>query len=263
MTSTEIIPASDASTVGPATNGPTPTPDVLPTSTTPGTNMSTSVTTTTTIVPGCLPENNFNFSQVKINNLGGLGPDFGEPEVLLFGDVFPHSGYHLDLEVTHAAGDYITKKPENNGCTDGFLTINVRSDSDHPHFLMRFKDPQTGQPAAFDSKFAITVLDIDSYSNGAEEVYIESAAISDYFLTEDSAINVTEQGTRLRFRATEIGDSDDNPGPGYEYTPKQMRMAVFLDFDPTDQFNVILNIDRIDGKQHRNFYLTGETWLHC
>jgi hypothetical protein len=69
---------------------------------------------------------NFFGANVTVNNLGGKGPNYNQPEELRFTNIGVYNDEEFDLVVTVAEGsNYIATTPETNGQNGRFGQINL------------------------------------------------------------------------------------------------------------------------------------------
>ena len=106
-----------------------------------------------------------NIGSLKSNNLGGVGPEFGDPEELRYGPTIQVEGRDVDLVVVVAsgayevAGDYATFQ----GSNEDFGAINVKDDTT-AHLRFEFRDSETDELTGIDD-FVFALVDIDQNKN--------------------------------------------------------------------------------------------------
>jgi len=99
----------------------------------------------------------FSSTNLAFSNLGGYGPDQGEPK-LLYTNVLPSTGKTVDLEVRNVTM-YRPGKSEMNGVIGGFGVISADAGTS-TIFEFRLKDRQSGQTLDKISSFMFSLVDI-------------------------------------------------------------------------------------------------------
>lgn len=152
------------------------------------------------------------------NNLGGLGPNFDDPEELRYGQV----ARGIDLVVTADAATYAVADDYElyQGKWEMFGQINVHDDSTAT-LSFEFQDSNGGEAVELE-EFYLTVFDLDEQKNDdrhEEELCVDAGQFDAYVLDDNSEVLVEEQktacdggdGASTVFRSSEAGFLCDNP----------------------------------------------------
>ena len=157
------------------------------------------------------------------NNLGGVGPAFGDPEELRYGPTIQtDEGRDVDLVVTVASGDYFVADDYATfqGANEDFGSINVR-DASTAHLSFEFRDSETDELTEI-SNFIFTLVDIDQNKNEGrhgEKLCVNSDLFSQYVVTTTTTLQISEDATTCEggsggswsFESSAAGFACDNP----------------------------------------------------
>lgn len=206
-----------------------------------------------------------------INNLGGVGPDYGMPPVMTLGSVFKSDGTMVDVIVTNAS-IYECEDATQNELVVGesgwqSSVINVRSDS-ALELNVSFVDHLTGAPTTLE-KFVISILDLDeSTSTGLRETLV--ARPDSFAVTSTTTLLISRTSTGDFVFGGTGGASGALPNPN-DLTPEAQNAAVLLQYLNRQSFTIALQViqtnpligtiiktSRLGG---RNFWLTGPSQL--
>lgn len=94
-----------------------------------------------------------------LSNLGGYGPQKGSP-ALIFSNVFPGSGRHVDLEIVNKT-PYYPHNQQHNGVIGGFGSISLGADS-NTEFEFRLLDREEKQSKAVARDFEMSFLNLQA-----------------------------------------------------------------------------------------------------
>jgi len=192
------------------------------------------------------------------NNLGGHGPEDGDP-VIRWSGIATVRGSLVDLEIS-AGENYDPQKPELNGNSDGGplgnINMNLGSTAD---ITFTFKDQATGEPAVLD-EFYISFFDFDKEQQGGSTESLYSGDHDSYLVGVDNELTITEEADgRTHFRGTTAGTGRDNPTDpnalGVVEGVDQRKRALMLAFQDKSTFTVTYEI--ADGVAGRNFLFAG------
>lgn len=172
------------------------------------------------------------FSPPTVNNLGGLGPEAGEP-MLYFTNFTMFEGHAVDLLITNIT-EYIPKKTEENGLHGDFLMINVMSGT-NVTLLFQLFELGTRNPYHAPG-LILDCLDLDTAADGMSVESVTVDGLTAYSVSKESEISVTRAGHgmfpgALSFTATTAGNKDDNPEDADDLTDEQLARTVSFHFD--------------------------------
>lgn len=198
---------------------------------------------------------NFENATLTHNNLGGKGPDEG-PEVMMISNTGLFGRRNVSLMISVAEGhDYEPVKPERNGVSNGVASINLKDG--HETLLNVGIFDEKGAPLSI-PRFFMTVLDIDSGSNGAGVEEVEFAGVHGYYVAPSANIIVQGSGDRgLDLRANVTGTERDNPLSPWDMRQDQLNKAAMVEFVNVSNFSMRLAISNQSGETGRNFQLAG------
>jgi hypothetical protein len=204
----------------------------------------------------------FSFATLVHNNLGGLGPDTGVPE-LRFTNVTVVDNRSVDCVVTNTS-EYIRKDNRAPWFEGVLFAINVK-DENSVDLKFQLIDHETGEPFMLD-RFFFTMLDFDN--NGKKVVeWVAADGFQAYYVTESTQVEVSQGlGNKHVFRAKKHGGLGDNPMHPFGLTRKQANRAVAFLFTYTSEFTVTLGVDWNDYQSAisgRNFLFAGMSSVAC
>jgi len=214
----------------------------------------------------CGPERALVFDNLILNNLGGRGPDIPspdqpKPDTIMYGNVLPLSGRHVNLAVSLALGSsYYSHNNSFNGLDGPFGRINFKAGSS-VDLMFRFLDGATFEPTTVDS-FFWTFSGIDKQVKGAQE----SVTVYDqrwWKTSVPSAISTESScgSSNTTFRAIETGGTEGNITHAMSMSGALLNHSVTLLIPSTDRFRVTLKADI--GWAGRNVLFTGPSNIVC
>lgn len=204
---------------------------------------------------------NVDFFNAKLtsSNLGGLGPNLDDPEMLRFSDV----GFltcdlcedrYVDL-ISWTNSSYAPKQPNKNGVSGTFGAVNVGTGGQVKlHFL--FVERGTNTPIE-QSSFYFSFFDFDQMPGDVSREAIMIKGFSYYFTSPSTQLEVTEAfHGYTQFQSTTAGTKSDNPENPRDLSREQLDRSVAFFFEYTNVFDVIMKVS--DGpKSGRNFIFAG------
>lgn len=200
--------------------------------------------------------------ELMYSNLGNMGPDFGMPAGILYGDVFPYSGVLVDMEVVNLTG-YHSKSTSRNGMHGWFANINIHALTS-TKFRFRFFERLSGTPFV-PEPFTIAFFDFDQMKR---ERCIEQVAItnlSSYVVSNDTTLTVgssrTQDAVFDTFASSTYGTDDDNPINPMHLTRSQLAKAITAVMGSVSEFFIEFNVSK--GWGGRNFLFAGASNMAC
>jgi len=170
------------------------------------------------------------------SNFCGLGPDEGEAS-LIFGNVFPGSGKHIDLEIT-GTGCAIFDESR-NGITGSIGTISMQAGA---VMGMDFKLVHSNSRELVTDiwQYVVTFLNMDTPLEDASS-YVEIAVsnLKAYQVTDRTTIRVSNN----TFRSGGHSKLSDHPWHPHALMPRHLARSVSLKFD-TPTFNVLASVSK-------------------
>jgi hypothetical protein len=187
----------------------------------------------------------FNFRGVEttINNLGGMGPDFGKKHCIEYANVGKYHGKKLNLVVTNISsvhGDvYQPAHPAWNGVKKGgnMGQISMKTDT-QAVFKFTVVDAATNEPVVLPG-MVISILDLDQNPKDKKRESVAPYGFDTYTLSNDTEVEVyvNDEGI-TSFRSTTPGTGSDNPHDPLELTELQKNRAVEFTFSNLDSFEL-------------------------
>jgi len=214
----------------------------------------------------CDPGNvDLSTATVVHSNLGGAGPDGGEP-TLVFGNVKP--GVNLKVSVTSAYTPNMLNPSGGvlrNGLHNGFGRINLAATPDGAanDFVFTFVDAATGAAVEMDP-FVMTFFDSDHGKSQGSREFIKVDGFASYQLHEDTditAVDVTP--TSATFSSVLHGNKADNPESPFSLTPLQQKKSFAVMFEGANEFLVSLRASGFANPQGRNIFFAGKSAMVC
>ena len=183
-------------------------------------------------------------SVILSNNLGGLGPNFDDPEELRYAAVTQFDGRDVDLVVAIQEGKEAHYSVADNyaqyqGTWEMFGQINVR-DNSTAFLQFQFVDSVTGDAVVL-NKFYVTIFDIDENrkdNRHKEALCVDADQFDAYVVPESTHLAIEDQavacdgspGASTIFRSTEPGFECDNPTD--PSAPPRLFHVLFLPWKP-------------------------------
>jgi len=206
---------------------------------------------------------NFRYAALIHNNLGGAGPDTGD-ESMIISDAGLLGNGSIAVRISLMPGYTYSGKPENNGLSNGILTINIMGGAE-TSFLVEILDGHR-RPLVL-PRFFMSVLDIDAgslHDQGKHPGHaggVEIVAISDlsaYYKMDDTTVYVkkkTDYGTS--FIANLTGSEADNPSSAWGLSKDQAKKTVVAEFRDLSSYHMSFRVYEQQGSGGRNFMVTG------
>lgn len=201
------------------------------------------------------------FSSVTIatNNLAGVGPSPGPPEIRYSSGV-SSSGQAFDLVVT-AVGNYSASAPQANGIKGGFGRINIKANTS-TNFLFSIMEPGTNTPLEV-TEVHMATFDLD----GTHEWGLESVSSKGYYgYVTDAQPNVEASlfpDGRVQFHADATG-AIPNPVDPNTLSQQQRRNSVMYFYRNVASFELsfsAMNTKPMTDDGGRNIFFAFESAL--
>jgi len=205
------------------------------------------------------------FASAKLihNNLGGAGPDTGD-ESMIISNTGLFGNLSIMVKISLMPGYTYNGKSENNGLSNGILTINILGGAE-TSFLVEILDGLS-RPLVL-PRFFMSILDIDAGSlhnqgnhpgkaGGVEVVAFSN--ISAYYKMDSTKVYViegTDYGTS--FIANMTGSVADNPSSAWDMNAEQKEKTVVAEFRDLSSYRMSLRVYQQEGSGGRNFMVTG------
>lgn len=202
-------------------------------------------------------EIHYDLAQVMYSNLGGGGPDFGQPEGIHYHNIATVQGRTIDLHV-NAVGEYEPFKATRNGMKGHYGILNMHKNY-QATFDFKFVDAATQRPETLNSVY-FSVFDMDEGKWGKlRESVIMQTPYSAAFLTEDTDVNrVVQADGSVRFDSMVPGTGKDNPRDPMTLTELQKNRAVTFLFDTQSEWRVSLLVGN-GPPSGRNYMFAGKS----
>ncbi|CAE8603314.1 unnamed protein product, partial [Polarella glacialis] len=185
----------------------------------------------------------FTVKRVLHNNLGGQGPDSGEPTII----------YHIeasnmgdDLDMIMEALNPQDFKPwdaKKAGMWDKYQSVNIKGGSEL-HARFSFRSHRTHEPVTL-PHFDMEFFDMDEQSShvGREKITFHGQW-REYMLEKDALMSTSVSGAHdedLSFEATSIGTGSDNPPDPDKLILREARKAFGITYRHAHSFDVTMS----------------------
>ncbi|CAE8603313.1 unnamed protein product, partial [Polarella glacialis] len=191
--------------------------------------------------PSTFPD--FTVKRVLHNNLGGQGPDSGEPTIVYHVEA---SNMDDDLDLVMEALNPQDFKPwdvKKAGMWYKYQSVNIKGGSEL-HARFTFRNHRTHEPVTlplFDMEF----FDMDEQSPhvGREKITFHGQW-TEYMLEKDALMSTTVSGAHdedLSFESTTTGTGSDNPADPDKLTLGEARKAFGITYRHTHSFDVTMS----------------------
>lgn len=188
--------------------------------------------------------------KVVTSNLGKQGPNTSAEEGIIYQASAHHTGtdvdnleihvhslkafdnesYDDDYEPAFTHGTYV------NGIHGNFACVNVKQGKSvklRAHAYDADKKKDIAVPHG-----ALSFFDLDTGKDNVLSVeHVKVSGYTHYFVSNETEINVTQEGDFTVFTATKEGTGDDNPTNPIELTPEQKDRAVTIEFAGKSHFD--------------------------
>jgi len=189
------------------------------------------------------------------SNLGKQGPDTDAPEGIIYKATSHHTGVDVsNLEIhVHSLKDFdVTEESDDsydtdyepafktgsyvNGIHGNFACVNVKQNKSiklRAHAYDADKKEDVAVPHG-----AISFFDLDTGKDNVLSVeHVTIGGYKHYFVSNETEIDVTQDGDLTVFTATKEGTGDDNPTDPIVLTPLQKDRAVTIEFGGVAHFD--------------------------
>mmetsp|Transcript_25832 Transcript_25832/g.57015 ORF Transcript_25832/g.57015 Transcript_25832/m.57015 type:complete len:309 (+) Transcript_25832:79-1005(+) len=172
------------------------------------------------------------------NNLGGVGPDGGEPTLVMANVTTTADGKLVDMIIT-ASRNYVGN-PRRNGVKGGvFGVINMISGiSSDFHFAL--VDAETGDPVVME-KFYLTFFDLDAGRRKSRES-VTLSNFASYWVPKYTELEIEERKDGTSFTASKKGVGSDNPKSPQTLNKLQMSRSVTVAYEDRSDFDVTYTV---------------------
>lgn len=207
----------------------------------------------------CASATSVDLSNVVQNNLGGLGPGTGEPEIR-YKNAMDVDGRKIDVVLT-AESPYKSPKPNKNGNTgDGFgrLLLWPKASTD---FKFVFQDAATGEPVAV-KDVALTFYDLDEAKNSLQRETVSVCGAKEAYTTADTELEHKTTGLCHSFTSTTKGTGKDNPTKPDDLTRAQAARSVTYEFHSKASITFTAQLSR-KGRNPRPFLFSFASPVAC
>jgi hypothetical protein len=207
----------------------------------------------------------FKVSTVSRNNLGNQGPNFKDPEGIMYDNVFPQSGKKINL-LLKAESDYqLVDKYNGLNKQKSLAVINVRTETS-VDISFNFIDEYGN--AAEVGPFYLAFLDFDEgREDGMAREYVTVRGHTGYTLTDETLVSVVHQDDgAVTFRSTVYGRGKDNAKDAMELTEEQMQKSVAVAFPRLSTFHATIGVGDLPNGWNgygRNINFAGFTNMVC
>lgn len=182
-------------------------------------------------------------TNVVSSNLGKKGPDMDAEEGIIYNATAHHTGAnvaHLQIHIHAVSTDEnyepaFTHGQYVNGIFGKFGVINVKQ-GESVILQAHAYDADTGEDIALPHS-AISFFDLDTGADNNHSVeHVKIAGFKDYYISNETEVDVKVRDNFTWFTATTEGTGEDNPSDPTELTVQQKNRAVTVEFQDTDSF---------------------------
>ncbi|CAE8608643.1 unnamed protein product [Polarella glacialis] len=191
--------------------------------------------------PSTFPD--FTVKRVLHSNLGGQGPDSGEPNIIYHIEA---SNMDDDLDLVMEALNPQDFKPwdvKKAGMWDKYQSVNIKGGSEL-HARFTFRNHRTHEPVTL-PRFDMEFFDMDEQSRdvGREKITFHGQW-TEYMLEKDALMSTTASGAHdedLSFESTTTGTGSDNPADPDKLTLGEARKAFGITYRHAHSFDVTMS----------------------
>jgi len=202
----------------------------------------------------------FDLTQVVYSNLGGKGPDVGQPQQLRFGSVSVFDGEAVDLVIdVDAGGDYEPSNVQANGNFGHFGIISLMPGSS-AHFQATLVRTGTNEPVRL-PKWNLTFFDLDGPSSTVQERIAVSGAGKWLYPQGTTKLTHSHSQKGTLFASTQINIPE--PTDPKQLTQEQADCTVTFYFQDTYRAKFYLSVTQTapspteKGRVGQAFMFTG------
>jgi len=208
----------------------------------------------------CEDTNIMTLAHADRNNLGGMGPNKGQPKVVRFVNVFPAYSKVIDLEVS-TTSKYYPHNTSANGRIGAMGRLNLKTGS-YADITFHFRDHHTNEPTDA-PRFLFSIMDMDVKGQRTVDlagVSVQMSGHEFHRVSEDTMIDMDSNGTL--FTSMGMGDYQGD----FVFNPlsmgaEQKNQAVTFGMPSLSTFKMSLTVG--SGLDGRNVYFGGASNLFC
>jgi len=201
-------------------------------------------------------------TNTKYANLGGLGPYYGSPEAIRYGAVTEVAVNNVvrtvDLLVK-ASGRYVPCMAYRSGMHGSFGTVNLANGED-VELSFAFIDAETDEPISMPG-FHFSFFDLDQGPVDQSQEFLITSGFTKVHLMDPT--NVKQKALpdgRTEFKSSMQGGFKTNPTDPTSLTASQASQSIQLEFPPGTS-TVKATFEVTNGKRGRNFMFAGMSSL--
>jgi len=222
----------------------------------------------------------FKNAVIVANNLGGVGPNFSDPEEIRYQGVANEVDMVVTIDKAYQKGTYSTNpkiKPNpvtgvmeagnsNNGWSGKFGQVNIQGGTS---VAMKFSLVETGTNNLIDiapkEKVFFSVFDLDRGSPKDYEYVDFNTPVDSYSVTPTSTVIISGDTKSLEGKAGRFGTDSDNPTNPLEMTQVQKDSAIWVTYQGRNTWSMTFGYDRSNGKLKagRNLMFAGRAEGDC
>jgi len=201
--------------------------------------------------------------KILVNNLGGYGPDKGNPpgivfEVSMSNVGLPQTKAHL---IVNTFTGYVPNWVASNGLHGEWAAINYKPGTT-VGLVANFWDPETKKNLTIPRGY-MTFSDIDAGRDGEKEFVTVSNFFENYYVGDQTMTQTEEHILTTTFwgRDSELGY--DNPEQNAELTAVQKKKSVTLQFSTDGLQAAVFKVGCLPGKSSREIRFGFQPTMLC
>lgn len=204
-----------------------------------------------------------------LNNLGGAGPEYHQPEGIVYEAVAltkasDTEGHKVDVHFN--ADSFVSYSAHAMGFgvkCNSCMAVNIRGGNQPQKFEITVTE-RDGTEAITLEALDLSFFDIDKHRENEDQEFFEVGGFSNYVLTKDADLEVDEKDGLTRFSSKAVGDGNDNPTKPTELTELQARRTASIIFEPFTKATVVVGTTgEIRHRTYRSFEFSGRPSLMC
>jgi len=201
-------------------------------------------------------------TNVKYANLGGLGPDHDVPRGIRYGDVTKVMVNQVvrtvDLMIT-TTNKYVPCMAYRSGMHGSFGTVNLANGED-VRLIFSFIDAETDEKIAMPG-FHFSFFDLDQGPADEAQEFLTTSGFNKVHLMDPTAVKMKQlPDGRTEFKSSTQGGFKTNPTDPTSLTQSQAEQSVQLEFPPGSS-SVEVDFQITNGRRGRNFMFAGMSSL--
>jgi len=199
-------------------------------------------------------------ANLKSDNLGGMGPNLGDPQEIRFGNVFQTAAnQEVDLVITNLTA-YAHNRQGDENCLNGeYGNINVLTGTS---VSLKFELKVGDAPLQHVPRVAFTIFDVDEGRRNKGQEYVSVCGWDKWTVPANSELEQFEAPDGcVKHGSTTIGNAADNPRDPARLTEQQYARSIAYEFNSAT-WTIDIQVSPANGAG-RNFLFAGHPSIGC